>query len=136
MSNVDYWQSPLPLSWLKNQRKLQKQIVDRERLLGMTPVLPAFSGHVPAELKRLYPDAAITQMSQWGGYDEKYRSHFIDPMDPLFGKIQKDIWRNRLNFMEQTIYMALTLLMKSILLIGMRTSYVLYQIKYSIRLSR
>lgn len=65
-------------------------------------------------------------MSQWGGYDEKYRSHFIDPMDPLFGKIQKDIWRNRLNFMEQTIYMALTLLMKSILLIGMRTSYVLY----------
>lgn len=89
MSNVDYWQSPLPLSWLKNQRKLQKQIVDRERLLGMTPVLPAFSGHVPAELKRLYPDAAITQMSQWGGYDEKYRSHFIDPMDPLFGKIQK-----------------------------------------------
>ena len=89
MSNVDYWQSPLPLSWLKNQRKLQKQIVDRERLLGMTPVLPAFSGHVPAELKRLYPDAAITQMSQWGGYDKKYRSHFIDPMDPLFGKIQK-----------------------------------------------
>ena len=67
----------------------QKQIVDRERLLGMTPVLPAFSGHVPAELKRLYPDAAITQMSQWGGYDKKYRSHFIDPMDPLFGKIQK-----------------------------------------------
>ena len=53
MSNVDYWQSPLPLSWLKKQRKLQKQIVDRERLLGMTPVLPAFSGHVPAELKRL-----------------------------------------------------------------------------------
>ena len=51
-------------------------------------------------------------------------------------KSKKDIWRNRLNFMEQTIYMALTLLMKSILLIGMRTSYVLYQIKYSIRLSR
>ena len=62
---------------------------------------------------------------------------FIDPMDPLFGKNPKKIsGETELNFMEQTIYMALTLLMKSILLIGMRTSYVLYQIKYSIRLSR
>ncbi|MCS2799148.1 hypothetical protein NXV28_00105 [Bacteroides ovatus] len=55
---------PYPI--LKNQRKLQKQIVDRERLLGMTPVLPAFSGHVPAELKRLYPDAAITPNEPMG----------------------------------------------------------------------
>lgn len=90
MSNVDYWQSPLPTYWIKQQKKLQKQIVNRERALGMTPVLPAFSGHVPAELKRLYPNASISQMSQWGGYDEKYRSHFIEPMDPLFTQIQKN----------------------------------------------
>lgn len=89
MSNVDYWQSPLPVSWLEQQEELQKKILARERELGMTPVLPAFAGHVPKELKGLYPDAKIHQMSQWGGYDEQYRSHFIEPMDSLYGVIQK-----------------------------------------------
>lgn len=89
MSNVDYWQSPLPDSWLKDQAELQKKILEREREFDMTPVLPAFSGHVPGELKDLYPDARIHQMSQWGGYDDKYRSHFIEPMDSLYGVIQK-----------------------------------------------
>ena len=89
MSNVDYWQSPLPMSWLKDQEELQKQILKREREFDMTPVLPAFAGHVPAELKDLYPQAKIYKMSQWGGFDDKYRSHFIDPMDSLYAVIQK-----------------------------------------------
>ena len=89
MSNVDYWQSPLPQSWLADQEKLQKLILERERAFDMTPILPAFAGHVPAELKELYPEAKIYTMSQWGGYDEKYRSHFIDPMDSLYSVIQR-----------------------------------------------
>lgn len=89
MSNVDYWQSPLPVSWLEDQAELQKKILAREREFDMTPVLPAFSGHVPGELKELYPEARIHQMSQWGGYEDKYRSHFIEPMDSLYGVIQK-----------------------------------------------
>lgn len=89
MSNVDYWQSPLPQSWLTEQEALQKLILQRERDFDMTPILPAFAGHVPAELKDIYPDAKIYQMSQWGGFDEKYRSHFIDPMDSLYSVIQR-----------------------------------------------
>lgn len=89
MSNVDYWQSPLPMSWLDNQEQLQKQILERERSLGMTPVLPAFSGHVPAELAEIFPDAKIHTMSKWGGFDDQYRSHFIEPMDSLYPVIQK-----------------------------------------------
>ena len=89
MSNVDYWQSPLPESWLENQEELQKKILKRERSLGMTPVLPAFAGHVPAELKQVRPEAKIYTMSQWGGYDDRYRSHFIDPDDPLYFEIQR-----------------------------------------------
>lgn len=89
MTNVDYWQGGLPDSWLKHQAELQKMIVERERQLNMTPVLPAFAGHVPQEIKRIYPDAKITRMSSWGGFDEKYRSFFLDPLDPLFAKIQK-----------------------------------------------
>lgn len=89
MSNVDYWQSPLPKAWLVQQEELQKRILAREREFNMTPVMPAFAGHVPAELKKIYPDAKIYTMSQWGGFDEQYRSHFIDPMDSLYSVIQK-----------------------------------------------
>lgn len=89
MSNIDRWEGPLPQSWLKNQLALQKKIVKRERELGMTPVLPAFAGHVPLDLKELYPDAKITTLGQWGGFDEEYQAHFLDPFDPLFAKIQQ-----------------------------------------------
>lgn len=90
MLNIDYWQGPLPHSWLDHQENLQKKIVSRERELGMKPVLPAFSGHVPYELKRVYPNAKINKMSQWGGFDTLYRSSFLDPTDTLFRMIQKE----------------------------------------------
>ena len=89
MLNIDYWQGPLPHSWLEHQEELQKRIVKRERELGMKPVLPAFSGHVPYELKKIYPNAVISKLSSWGGFDSTYRSSFLDPMDPLFPEIQK-----------------------------------------------
>ena len=54
MSNLDYWQGSLPLSWLESQKELQIKIIQRERELNMRPVLPAFSGHVPKELKDIF----------------------------------------------------------------------------------
>lgn len=95
MSNVDYWQSPLPQSWLKDQEELQKRILEREREFDMTPVLPAFAGHVPAELKTIYPNAKIYQMSQWGGFDENTAvilsirwTHYTQSFSAVF-------WRNQ-----------------------------------------
>lgn len=88
MANVDHWQGPLTNSWIKDQTVLQKKILQREREFSMNPVLPAFSGHVPFKLKELFPDARIYKMSQWGGFDNNYRSYFIDPMDSLFNVIQ------------------------------------------------
>lgn len=89
MTNFDRWHGPLPHSWLESQAELQKKIVARERALNMTPVLPAFAGHVPPALKRISPDAHISRMSSWGGFSDEYRSYFLDPLDPLFLKIQK-----------------------------------------------
>lgn len=89
MSNLDHWQGPLPSSWIENQAVLQKQILKRERELGMKPVLPAFAGHVPAELKKIFPGAKISLLSKWGGFEDKYRSSFLDPFDSLFRKIQQ-----------------------------------------------
>ena len=89
MSNIDHWDGPLPMSWLNNQFALQKKIVARERELGMKPVLPAFSGHVPELLKTKYPSAKITSLGDWSGFSSKYDSYFLDPFDSLFKPIQK-----------------------------------------------
>ena len=49
MLNIKQWAGPLTPSWLTGQRDLQIRILQRERSLGMTPVLPAFAGGVPDE---------------------------------------------------------------------------------------
>src|SRR4051812_8943285 len=41
MGNIDGWGGPLPQSFMRNHEALQKKILERERSLGMTPVLPA-----------------------------------------------------------------------------------------------
>lgn len=89
MLNLDRFQGPLPESFIEGQARLQQRIVARERELGMRPVLPAFSGHVPPALKQVFPEARISRMSSWGGFRDAYRSYFLDPMDPLFARIQR-----------------------------------------------
>ena len=89
MLNIDRWGGPLPKSWLEGQEALQKKIVERERDLGMKPVLPAFAGHVPPELGRIYPDAKIERMSDWAGFALEDYPWFLDPEDPLFPVIQQ-----------------------------------------------
>ncbi|MEN8202822.1 MAG: alpha-N-acetylglucosaminidase [Bacteroidota bacterium] len=88
MSLLDKWDAPLPQSWMDHEVALQKQIVARERELGIKPVLQAFSGHVPRELKEIYPDAHIQKLGDWVGFDSLYHSYFLDPMDTLFPVIQ------------------------------------------------
>ncbi|MCH5219749.1 MAG: alpha-N-acetylglucosaminidase [Muribaculaceae bacterium] len=90
MLNLDRWDGPLPQSYIDAQAVLQKNIVSRMSELGMSPVLPAFAGHVPPELGNIYPDVKIHPMSRWGGLDpDKYRSYFIEPSEPLFDTIQQ-----------------------------------------------
>jgi alpha-N-acetylglucosaminidase len=89
MANIDRWDGPLPKSWLTGQLELQKKIVARERSLNMRPVLPAFAGHVPAELKSRFPEAEITPLDAWEKFPEGYNTSFLDPLDPLFKKIQR-----------------------------------------------
>lgn len=89
MANIDGWNGPLPEHWTDSQIELQKKILSRERDLGMTPVLPAFAGHVPAALKRIYPDADIQHLGKWAGFPDEYRCSFLNPEDPLFAHIQR-----------------------------------------------
>jgi alpha-N-acetylglucosaminidase len=88
MGNLDRWLGPLPQSFIDNQFALQKQILKRERNLGMKPILPAFAGHVPKDLQAKYPNIKLDNL---GSYDTgtDNDAFFLNPMDPLFVKIQK-----------------------------------------------
>lgn len=88
MTNMDRWHGPLPQSWLDGQQQLQKKIVARERELGIKPILTSFTGHVPRDMKNLYPEANITKLNGWGGFEEECHSWYLHPSDPLFTKVQ------------------------------------------------
>ncbi|MBO4566675.1 MAG: alpha-N-acetylglucosaminidase C-terminal domain-containing protein [Bacteroidales bacterium] len=89
MCNIDGVDGPLPQGWIDGQKELLKKILQRERELGMHPVLPAFSGHIPKQFKELYPDAQITQIRGWCGFPEENRPYFLSPQDSLYGVVQK-----------------------------------------------
>jgi alpha-N-acetylglucosaminidase len=84
MGNIDGWGGPNPQAWYERQEALQKKIMNRAMELGMKPVLPAFSGHVPATLTEKFPDAQVTKLKNWSGFPGV---HVLDPNDPLFRKI-------------------------------------------------
>lgn len=89
MTNIDGWHGPLPQGWLDGQCELQKKIIERETSLGISPILGSFTGHVPAALKEVYPDAQISKLNRWGSFDEEYNAWYLNPTDTLFRAIQK-----------------------------------------------
>ncbi|MNJ87288.1 Alpha-N-acetylglucosaminidase (NAGLU) tim-barrel domain protein [compost metagenome] len=86
MGNIDGWGGPLPLSWMESHFKLQKQILARQRALGMKPVLPAFTGHVPAAFKNKFPNAKLKATNWTNGFADTY---ILDAEDPMFASIGK-----------------------------------------------
>ncbi|KIJ63681.1 glycoside hydrolase family 89 protein [Hydnomerulius pinastri MD-312] len=84
------WGGSLPTQWVSDQFELQKKIMTRIQELGMTPVLPSFTGFVPRAFSNIYPNASIVNGSQWGGFPVMYTNDsFLEPFDPLFATLQK-----------------------------------------------
>jgi alpha-N-acetylglucosaminidase len=85
MGNIDGLGGPLPQRWIDTHVDLERRIVERERALGMTPVLQGFTGHVPESITTLFPDAKIHRTGDWSaGFSGTW---FLDPTDPLFARI-------------------------------------------------
>jgi len=84
MGNLDGWGGPLPQSWMESHEALQQQILKRERELGMTPVLPAFTGHVPPAFVQRFPKAKLRKTNWDAGFGDVY---ILDPNDPMFTEI-------------------------------------------------
>ena len=87
MANLEGWGGPLPQSWIDSHRKLGQQILERERELGMTPILQGFTGFVPRVLKTKYPAARIQLKPKWCRVFEGTAQ--LDPLDPLFPQMGK-----------------------------------------------
>ncbi|KAJ5818072.1 hypothetical protein N7474_003663 [Penicillium riverlandense] len=84
------WHGNLPQTWIDQQFDLQKKIVHRMVQLGMTPVLPAFTGFVPMNITRVLPDASVVRGSQWNDFPAQYTNDsFLEPSDPHFAKLQR-----------------------------------------------
>ncbi len=87
MGNIDGLGGPLPDSWIDSHITLERQILARERSLGMTPVLQGFTGHVPESTKDVFPTAKLHKTGDWSaGFSGTW---FVDPLDPLFQRFGK-----------------------------------------------
>ena len=86
MGNLDGWGGPLPLHWMEGQAALQKKILARERELGMKPVLPAFTGHVPATFRKRFPKASCKATNWKNGFGDTYILNAGDAMFTSLGK--------------------------------------------------
>lgn len=91
MGNLHTWGGPLPRSWHLKEIYLQHRILDRMRSFGMIPVLPAFAGHVPEAITRVFPRANTTQMGSWGHFNCSYSCSYLlaadDPLFPVIGSL-------------------------------------------------
>ena len=84
MGNLDGWGGPLPLSWMESHRDLQQKIVQRERSLGMKPILQSFTGHVPPSFQKHFPASKLKKTNWNNGFADTY---ILDTQDPLFAEI-------------------------------------------------
>ncbi len=85
MGNLDGWNGPLPQSFMDKHEALQKKILRQERSLGMTPILPAFTGHVPPAFAEKFPEVKVRKTS-WVNFPEVA---VLDPSEDMFMTIGK-----------------------------------------------
>ena len=105
MSNIRGFGGPLSSQWIQTQSALQSKILARYSELGITPVLPAFNGVVPEEMKALYPDANITQLDSWNEFPEEYTMNYmVSSTDPLFVEIGTAFLKVFFRFIYETLY--------------------------------
>jgi len=92
MGNLDAWGGPLPMSWIENHKDLQVKILARERELGMKPVLPAFTGHVPAAFKQKFPSAKLKTANWNNGFADTY---ILDADDPMYAEVGRQFLKTQ-----------------------------------------
>ncbi|MEA4936349.1 MAG: alpha-N-acetylglucosaminidase TIM-barrel domain-containing protein, partial [Paludibacter sp.] len=93
MGNLDGWGGPLPASFMEGHEALQKQILAQERAFGMTPILPAFTGHVPPSFSKKFPEVK-TKKTTWVEFP---KVNILDPNEAMFTEIGKLFMEEQIN---------------------------------------
>ncbi len=83
MNNLEGWGGPNPEWWYTRQEQLCKQILERERELGMQPVLPGYAGMVPSDFTQKTGNASSNQ----GNWCNFLRPYIIDPNSAAFADV-------------------------------------------------
>jgi alpha-N-acetylglucosaminidase len=76
---------PVSADLIERRAALGKRVADRMRELGITPVFPAFEGHVPDQVFADRNPGA--QVIPQGGYSGHPRPYWLAPTDPLYAKV-------------------------------------------------
>lgn len=85
MTNLEQWGGPLPQTWIDSHLELGRFILERERALGMTPILQGFTGCVPLAFVEKFPEAKILRKVVW--CEVPPGTAQLDPEDPLFAQL-------------------------------------------------
>lgn len=105
MGNLKRLGSPLNTDWMQAQLALNHRILARMNSLGISPVLPAFNGHVPDAFKHLIPRQDFTLSSLWSGFNSTFTGVVrLEPHSPLFVEVGRAIIREQLK--EYKLYLS------------------------------
>lgn len=90
------WHGTTTWAWLEGQHQLQKQILQRQREFGMTPVLPGFCGFVPPELHDYIGGPDFKTYPTWMSFPDEY-THIraIDPEWDTWNTVQSAFLRKQ-----------------------------------------
>lgn len=88
-------------AWYARQVRLARSILERERELGMQPVLPGFSGMVPTDFGE---KAGITTYNNGGVWCNVPRPHIVFPTESRFAEIAGDYYACLKSVMGESQY--------------------------------
>lgn len=90
MGNVYKHDGPLPQSYIDQSMELQKQVLTRMKQLGMQPIVPGFSGIVPAAYSKYNPSSPLREMKGWRNFPADYKAYILSPGNSDFTNIGKN----------------------------------------------
>ena len=93
------WGGVQDKAWYARQQQLATQILDRQRELGMEPVLPGFSGMVPSDFQT--KTGVVCNAGSWCGFT---RPKIVLPSNERFAEIAADYYKCLAEVMGESQY--------------------------------
>lgn len=100
MNNLEGWGGPNPDWWYERQAKLARNILERERQLGIEPVLPGYAGMVPSNFTEKTGLPANSQ----GKWCRFIRPYILDPNSDGFKSVAATYYSELHNLMGSSKY--------------------------------